>query len=124
MEDAMLHSDITGGGGSSSRSRSPSPARAPLRHTPPNHPQNVDIFTLTQRKQSLALSPAAPRGPRSPGVKFSRTPPNHDAGAGEELVNELGAIRMGGASVYTREHAVTNGGLLDVNGRASIDERR
>ncbi|KAJ7202378.1 hypothetical protein GGX14DRAFT_370455, partial [Mycena pura] len=119
MEDGMLHSDITGGGGSSSRS--PSPARAPLQHTPPNHPQNVDIF---QQKQSLALPPAAPRGPRSPDVKFSRTPPNPDAGAGAELVNELGAMRVGGASVYMREHAVTNGGSLDLNGRASIDETR
>lgn len=130
MEEGMLHSDITGsggGGGSSSRSRSASPARAPVQHTPPNYPQNVDVFPLTQPQQSLAPPPAAPHGPRLPGVSLSRTPsPGHpDAGAGAELANGLGAMRVGGANVYTREPAATNGrGSFDTNGRASIDERR
>ncbi|KAJ7222469.1 hypothetical protein GGX14DRAFT_428833 [Mycena pura] len=133
MEDGMLHSDVTGGGGggggSSSRSRSPSPARAPVQHTPPNQPQNVDVFPLTQPQQSLAPPPAAPHGPRSPGVSLSRTPspghPDAGAGAGAELANGLGAMRVGGAGVHTREHAATNGrGSFDTNGRGSIDERR
>ncbi|KAJ7141849.1 hypothetical protein C8R43DRAFT_1016600 [Mycena crocata] len=94
-EDGTLHADAAGvGGGSSSRSRSPSPARGAgaTSHPLPSHPQLVSAAGdltfqapppipqaqgMQTPQQTLAPPPAAPHGPRLPGVGLSRTPSPH-----------------------------------------------
>ncbi|KAK7055193.1 hypothetical protein R3P38DRAFT_2845741 [Favolaschia claudopus] len=139
-EDGTLHAEAAGMGGSSSRSRSPSPAPTrtaivppvpTMQHPLPSHPQQQHsgepvAFQPSPpphaqshgAQQSLAPPPAAPQGPRSPGMNsnLSRTPsPAHPdlqgaLGVGE-VVNGVGAMRVGGPREYAGQ-----------NGRPSIDD--
>ncbi|KAJ6554041.1 hypothetical protein DFH09DRAFT_1280745 [Mycena vulgaris] len=145
-EDGTLYADAAGGagGGSSSRSRSPSPARGAVQHPLPSHPQVVGVAAdlafqtppavpgVPQTQQTLAPPPAAPHGPRLPGVGLSRTPSPHPdmGGAGSaaaELANGFGGMRVGGPREYT---ASSGRGSLDEEGRGreaylddDVDER-
>ncbi|KAF7313226.1 hypothetical protein MKEN_01009200 [Mycena kentingensis (nom. inval.)] len=109
-EEGMLPDPtISGNAGSSSRSRSPSPMRGGV---------HLGHETAMQaHQQTLAPPPAAPHGPRLPGMNISRTPsPAH---AEADLVNGLAGMHVGAANYGMNERT-----SFDTVGRPSVDEQQ